>query len=313
MARARSDRHHGGTLLLALLMASPASARATPPPDSEPVEPLDTSVAVDLASVLQRIDNASETWRRSCSAPDPHGLCVQIAPAEPSKARCAQPRLGRVTVRPRQTKRARRAHAALTAALHEAETAELPADPDQRARAIETLARGRMAQADHDLERYLAITMPKNLDFFVEEWKQGSGVPKWEAQYKAQDARRRRSTERFKKFVAAKTELARSLQERYAQIRGDDPNRWHTATALRVAWISQHMADELKTSIPKTLREPSLRDAYCEALAQHAEPLEREAQNSVDLCVAFATEHALTGPTVTACKALLKRYPAPNK
>lgn len=299
-------------MLLALLMTSPASARAATSPHTDSVDPRDPSASVDLASILQRVDTASEQWRRSCSTPDPHGLCIRSEPAESSNARCAQPRLGRVLVRPRRTKRARRAHAALTTALREAETAPLPTNPDQRTHALETLARGRMAQADHDLERYLAVTMPKGLDFVVDEWKKGSGVPKWEAQYEAQDARRRRSTERFKEFLETKTELARSLRERYAQVRRDDTAHGFVATALRTAWVSQHLADELRASvIPKTLREPQLRDAYCEALAQQAEPLERQARDAVDLCVAFATEHALTGPTATACKALLERYPAP--
>ena len=69
----------------------------------------------------------------------------------------------------------------------------------------------------------------------------------------------------------------------------------------------------MTSAIPPGLHEPKPRATYCRALERQTTPLGHKARSALEQCVELASEHAQTGPAVTACKALLKRYPTPRK
>lgn len=301
---------HGtiGSMLMAALTATtpahagaPASAEAlAPAPPASPQE------------IIDAVDAAASQWARSCKKADAEGLCVTRAVPKPSAKRCAEPLLGRVTVHPRNAKQAERAQAGFDRALRLAEHVAEPLDDATRTAYREAVARARQAKADLDLERYLAITMPTQLEFFVEEWKHGSGVPKWEKEYEQQVRRKEDSVARFKEYYERKSELGRQLHADYGAIGEAAHPRWSLEHALRTAWVSVDMADQLRMApIPKSaLQEPEVRDAYCDALASQAEAPLQHARQAARYCVDRAAEAGLTGPTVDACRELLGVLPS---
>lgn len=295
------------TVVAALAVAT--TAQAGDPPGT------DVPGATEPASaqeVIDALDAAVAQWAGSCKKADAEGLCI-ITRAAPkaSPKRCAAPLLGPVTVHPRNAKQAKRAQEGLDRALRLAEHASEPTDDATRTAYREAVVRARLAKADLELEEYLAITMPTRLEFFVEEWKQGSGVAKWEEQYERQVARKNDSTKRFKEYVERKTELGRRLLDGYAVIAHGKPDEWTTKAALRTAWVSQDMADQLRTTtIPKSITKTEMRDAYCEALESFSEMPQQQAREAAQHCVDRAAEVELTGPTVEACRDLLGKLSA---
>lgn len=292
------------TVVAALAVTAPA--QAGDPPGT------DVPVATEPASaqeVIDAIDAAAAQWAGSCKKADAEGLCITRAAPKASPKRCAAPLLGRVTVHPRNAKQAKRAQEGLDRALRLAEHASEPTDDATRAAYREAVARARLAKADLVLEEYLAIAMPTKLEFFVEEWKQRSGVPKWEEQYEQQVARRNDSTKRFKEYIERKTELGRRLVDGYGAV--GPANDWTTKAALRTAWVSQDMADQVRTAtIPKSIAKAEARDAYCEALESFSAAPQQQARDAAQYCVDRAAEVGLTGPTVDACRDLLGKLPA---
>jgi hypothetical protein len=320
MRHAGSGRRWSGGALPFVLLTLGSSVAQSAPAEPSPVDAVAPAGAPDhttgnteaIEQALQRIDAALDRWNRSCSRPDAHGLCLVIEPVVRSKFRCDAPRLGRVRVEARRTKAAKRAHEVLRAAATEAEQTGPPTDPALTSRYWETLALARLALTDRDLERYLALRMPTNLDFHVEEWKQHSGIPRWEQEYRAQRARKQSSERRFKAYFEEKNARAQELRSAYTEVVDPMLPQVKPAIAVRRAFIAQHMADQLRAAfVPERLREPTLRAAYCDALADHAEPLEDEAREVVQWCIETATKHTLTGPAVDSCRALLDRYPEP--
>lgn len=289
-------------------LAVTTTAQAGDPPGT------DVPGATEPASaeeVIDALDAAVAQWAGSCKKADAEGLCITRAAPKASPKRCAAPLLGTVTVHPRNAKQAKRAQEGLDRALRLAEHASEPTDDATRTAYREAVARARLAKADLELEEYLAITMPPKLEFFVEEWKQGSGMAKWEEQYERQVARKNDSIKRFKEYFERKTELGRRLIESYAAIEHGKPDHWKAKAALRTAWVSQDMADQLRTTtIPKSIAKAEVRDAYCEALESVSEAPQQQAREAAQHCVDRAAEVELTGPTVETCRDLLGKLSA---
>lgn len=297
-------------IILATLAATTTAQAGDPPGPDAPV----AKEPASAQDVIDAVDAAADQWASSCKKADAEGLCIRRTAPKASPTRCAAPLLGTVTVRPRDAKRAKRAQQAFDQALRLAEHVAEPLDEATLAAYREALARARLAKADLELEQYLAITMPTRLDFFVEEWKQSSGVPQWEAQHEQQVARKNDSIERFKAYFERKTELGRRLQESYADLAQARSERWTVKAALRTAWVAQDMADQLRTApIPESLAKAEVRDAYCEALeGQSSAPLQ-QARDAAQACVDRAAAAELTGPAVDACQELLAKLPADTR
>lgn len=304
--------HHTiGPMMLLVALATTDTAQAGDPPRTEVIAP---AGPVSPQEVIDTVDAAAVQWARSCKKPDGEGLCITRAAPKASAKRCTAPLLGRVTVHARNAKEAERAQAGFDRALRLAEHASEPTDDATRIAYRDAVVQARLGKADLELEQYLSITMPTQLDFFVEEWKQDSGVRKLEKQYAQQVARKEASIKRFKEFFESKTELGRQLNDGYIAIKEARSEGWTLKVALRTAWVALDMADQMRTApVPKSLAKPESRDAYCDALASQATAPLRQAREAAQYCVDRAAEAELAGPTVDACRDLLSALPSDPK
>jgi hypothetical protein len=264
-------------------------------------------------AVVERIDDALQRWQASCPKAGTYGLCVKFsAPAASAKARqCHAPRLGQVKVIARR-KSAAKAQADLAAALADGRKLTAPRGPAAAADFQAALGRAHLAITDADLEAYLKVTMPDDLDFFVEEWKKDSGNPKYQAQYEAQVRKRDASVKKFKAFFDTASEGGNELRKAHVEIKSFADAQLVLDASLRTALAAQHFADQLRTApLPKSMSTDEMKDAYCGALEDQTEPVEQMAQMAALYCLERAKTTGLTGDTVTACQELYDRYPAP--
>ena len=210
---------------------------------------------------------ALAAWSRSCAAPR-DGLCVSYSPR-------ATPHCG---------PESRRAFAVNARSAVEAAVAR--SDLDAAITAYELVggshrdyAMAKLALADDELERYLALGFPHGLDFGPE------GTSKDE------------SIRRFEGWIRAKSELGEHLRDRYnAVIALGDPVA-SVVAASRMGTIPSSFADELfAAEIPVDVRTGETAqdkiDAYCDALTTAAEPLETPATAAFTACVRYARDHA---------------------
>lgn len=274
-----------------------------------------TSVAAadpgEVREAIAGLHAASAAWDATCSRPGPHGLCVVVRPSSPGADRCGDRRLGEVDVSARATAAAQAAREALAAAL--ADAAAL-GDPDDRdlAQALHD-ARGRAAvlHVDAELETYLALHAPEDLDFYVESWKKDSDEAMHRAQYDEQKAKVDDSMKRFKAFYEGKNELGASLIQTYAEVKASRSTTWVAQAALRTSWVGLHFADELRAApLPPSLRTEEMRDAYCTALEDQALGPERIARDAARFCIDGSSDGDVAADAHAACRELLARLPA---
>jgi tetratricopeptide (TPR) repeat protein len=141
-------------------------------------------------------------------------------------------------------------------------------------------AMAKLALVDDELERYLALAFPADLDF----------EPSHRAASKA-------SEQRFAAWVAAKTELGKRLRSRYDAIAAfGDPIGAVVATS-RSGTVAVTFADALfSAEIPTSVRTGSYArektDNYCDTLTTFAERMETEATQAFTSCVMQARVHA---------------------
>lgn len=289
--------------------ASEPAASSAPELPAEAPAPAPADPAV-VREAIARLDAASSAWARSCKSPDASGLCVAVRRTAPVATHCAPRVFGDVTVRPR-ARAATQAHTDLERAVADTIALADPVDAALAAALHEARGRAIVALHDADLESYLALRMPAKLDFFVEEWKRDSGKATYERQYRQQVAKKNQSTEAFKLFFEAKTKRGAALLEGYAQTRDHGDPEWTARAALRTAWVSAHMADELVgTAVPESLRGDEMRAAYCEALGAQVQAPLNAARDAATHCVELTRVAALEGDTPNACRELLGRLSA---
>lgn len=294
-------------LLTCLASASPP-AQAHGEPESEAEDP--------TAAVIEQLEAATRRWQQSCPKADATGLCVEVTPA-PKAAKaakaakgCAAPRLGEIRLRPRKRKLAARAQTELDKAIARAEAMDAPEDPKAREKFRAALSQAHLATVDHDLEKYLAIAMPQDLDFVVEEWKAESNDPKHLEQYDEQVAKKKASMAAFKAYFEAKTKQGKELIQAYARTKKMKNEPALVRAALRTAWVSQQFADEVQSApVPAAIDTPEKRAAYCGALLDMAEPPQRMARDAARYCSEHASRAKLKTPAAKRCEALLRVLP----
>jgi hypothetical protein len=209
-------------------------------------------------------------------------------------------------VRPRKAKLAARAQRELAAAVERASSVGAPQDPDLRRTFRDALGQARLAQADRDLETYLAVQMPKHLDFRVDEWKRDADDPKLRKHYEAQKANKDRAIKAFQRYLDTKFRTGKKLEATYVSIRETSSNPALVRAALRSAWVSQNLADQLvSTPMPKSLETPEQRAAYCGAIVDQTKTPRSIAREAARFCVDKATQSKVSIPAVDRCRALL--------
>jgi TolA-binding protein len=221
-------------------------------------------------------------WAASCPVPLVDGSCVRVvreraigrrAAQLPSEQRqCGDASRARITVVPRDARKVTEAMAALAAAAAAwDEVAGKPGGEERGARHY--YAQARLAEADRAYEAFLAIALPANLDF-----------------HGADPAIQHRSLQRFDAWLTERKRAGEAAIQRYEEARRATDNATSIAAVARLAQIQHNQADTLfSTEIPLPVRTGQFAaekiEAFCDRMAEHAEPLEQVAIRAYQVCL----------------------------
>jgi TolA-binding protein len=236
--------------------------------------------------------------------------------------RCGSATQGLITVHKRSSKgRANAEKRFKTVMKLSKKKVNIPAEDVQRLEAFRNAQGMAMVYlADGKYEDYLQINMPEGLSFNVEEWKKDSGLPKWEKEYKEQVKKKEDSEKRFKKFFEDKVKLLNELTEAYAKVKATGSPYWTLASAARTAMLSQNFADQLyRADVPRDIiKTEDEYYAYCDALADQAQPLQKQAFDAFTYCIERSTEFSFFNQYSRLCEEEMQqwdaeKYPATNE
>ncbi|MEM7152540.1 MAG: hypothetical protein AAF799_06850 [Myxococcota bacterium] len=234
--------------------------------------------------------------------------------------RCGTSTQGVITVHRRDPKLAAAAQKHFDRVLTLAKRAEPPADDADRATAYRDAVGSAMVyRTDARYEEYLRIEMPENLDFYIEEWKKGSGLPRYERQYRAQVARVKDTRERLQAFLDSKTAIRDELIGDYGKVLDSGSPHWVLASAARSAVVFQTFADQLyRAEVPRTLKTEEAYDDYCFGLGDYAQPLQEAATNALRYCLERSTKYQYFNEFSRMCEEELQQrspgeFPATNE
>ncbi|MEM9456396.1 MAG: hypothetical protein AAGF11_19600 [Myxococcota bacterium] len=235
---------------------------------------------------------------------------------------CGSATQGIITVHKRDKKLSEKAQSHFKTALKLAsKKPNIPKEDKDRVEAYKNAVGMSMVyKADKKYEEYLKINIPEELDFYVEDWKKGSGVPQWERQYKKQMEIKQDSEKRFMEFFTSKNKLASELIGEYAQVvdKSQSPY-WVLAAAARTAVLSQNFADQLyRAEVPRSMKTEEMYFAYCDALAGYAEGPEKKAVDAFTYCLEKSTKFQFFNQFSRMCEEELQQrkpdeYPATNE
>jgi len=234
---------------------------------------------------------------------------------------CGNATQGLITVHERNKKKASAAQKRFDTVLKlGGKKVDIPEDDKQRAEDYRN-ARGMamVYKADQKYEEYLTVSMPENLDFLVEDWKKDVGVKKYEEEYKEQVKRRDESIKQYKEYEDRKNKLAAELVERYGKVKGTASPAWILAAAGRSAIVWQNYADQLyRASVPRDFKSEEQFYAYCDELADRAEPFQAKANEAFTYCLQRSTEFSYFNEFSRMCEEELQQrnpdtYPATNE
>jgi hypothetical protein len=152
-------------------------------------------------------------------------------------------------------------------------------------------ALGKMAEADVEFEKFLAIKFPANLNF-------GDGLPEHKKQ---NEELTKKSMKRFEEWITTKSKAAESANKKYDSVFSIKDSANSIAAAARVGQVTQNFSDQLFTAeIPADVRKPQIIDgydvaqdkvdAYCDALTTKAEPLAEKSLQAYGVCLSKSTE-----------------------
>lgn len=238
---------------------------------------LSTARAEAPSPFAEKVDAAAEAWQKSCLAPDAQGRCLATE-KQPGSHRCASNvelwRPGK-----RRGVAARRAQKQLQALIAQhraaAQKSEVASDRSAFARALFHAAESR-------LERALLLRAPTGLNFSEDR-----------------PARKKRSMQRFKTFLAELQTHIAEVGEAYREVvRSSGDGALQARAAHRTALLLRQSSKLLTLiEIPIDVRSGPYRqdsiDAFCDALAQEAEPMAAQAQAAAERCAQLAEAHDL--------------------
>jgi tetratricopeptide (TPR) repeat protein len=152
-------------------------------------------------------------------------------------------------------------------------------------------ALGKMAEADVEFEKFLAIKFPANLNF-------GDGLPEHKKQ---NEELTKKSMKRFEEWITTKSKAAESANKKYDNVFSIKDSANSIAAAARVGQVTQNFSDQLFTAeIPADVRKPQIIDgydvaqdkvdAYCDALTTKAEPLAEKSLQAYGVCLSKSTD-----------------------
>jgi hypothetical protein len=234
---------------------------------------------------------------------------------------CGSPTQGIITVHRRDKKKSDAAQSRFSRILKMVgKGVEIPAGDEKRANDFKNAwGMAMVYKSDVKYEEYMKTEMPTELDFNVEEWKKGSGRPKWEKEYAEQVKKAEDSKKRFGEFYEKKIKLGSELKEEYAQVKGTGSPYWVLAAAARTAMVNQNFADQLyRAEVPDSFKTQEQVWAYCDALADQAEPVQNEALAAFTYCIEKSTEYQFFNLFSRLCENEMQqrdadKYPATNE
>jgi hypothetical protein len=196
----------------------------------------------------------------------------------------------------------------------------IPESDIQRAEAYRNAwGKAMVYAADQKYEEYLTVDMPQDLDFTLEEWKKGSGLPKWEKEFAEQLKKKTDSEKRVKEFFEKKIKLAEELEKRYGEVKNTKSPYWVLAAAARSAVVYQNFADQLyRAEVPSNFKTEESYYAYCDALADQAAIPQQKALEAFTYCLQRSTEFQFFNEFSRLCEDELQqgnadKYPATNE
>ncbi|HEU0033334.1 MAG TPA: tetratricopeptide repeat protein [Kofleriaceae bacterium] len=227
-------------------------------------------------------------WQASCPVKTVDGACVKIVRsvaigkrlrtrAMGVPKRCGDENRAELTVVARDERKVKTAMDAFDRAIALYDKAAGKLDGDARG-ALYHYAMARYGKVEREFERYLATPIPTGLDF---------------------DRRKpdiaKRSKQRFEDWFGRKRELGGAMRKQYEAITRLGDGAVTIAAAARMGAVSQGFALQLfRAEIPADLRSgPYAEDtaqAYCDGLAEVAEPLETDAIASYEGCLVTSTK-----------------------
>lgn len=262
--------------------------------------------------VVAHVKIGRALWRASCPVEGLNGACIKLDRVRSKRTvrksaagkeggvelrkQCGPETKNRITVLERQGAKVRQAQAHFAEALalaRRAGNARAVTDADQeeagrRDQAMRhALAEARFLQAEAQLEAFLAVEFPTDLDF------------------SESDPRRKQASVRaFRKYLDSKGKLLERARQSYQDTIALRESDLAIAAAARIGQLFQNFADALYTApVPKPAIPPALRsgpareefittftDAYCDTLEDRARPLEEKAVQGLDACLSKSTE-----------------------
>jgi hypothetical protein len=113
--------------------------------------------------------------------------------------------------------------------------------------------------------------------------------------------------------------LGKELQDQYAVVKGTGSPYWVLAAAARTAGVLQNFADQLyRADVPSDFRSQEQVWAYCDALADQADPVQEQAMGAYTYCVERSTEYQFFNEFSRLCEEEMQqrdatKYPATNE
>ena len=224
-------------------------------------------------------------WKQSCPIAMTDGLCVI---ANDAKWSCGPATAHTLTPHARDATKAKEAQDAFTDAMV---TFEKKSVTDPSARYY--YAQSKLAAADAELEAYLGLAFPRNLDFSP-----------------TNKAVREKSYKRFNTWMVDKTDKGSKVSRKYEAVLAIKDVASAITASERVALIAHSFAATLVTGeIPRDVVRigKDAVDAYCDALVTASQPLDERAASGYGVCLAKSTELSWFDDSSRECERELAR------
>jgi tetratricopeptide (TPR) repeat protein len=234
-------------------------------------------------------------WHQSCPVKEVDGACIKVSRERAISSKRQKARKGggggeqrrqcgpeskiKLTVVKRDERKLREALVAFAAAAREFDKRQGKTGGDE-AVARHFYGMAKLAEADKELEAYLDLKFPQGLNF----------DPRPEMKAIAA-----KSNKRFSEWVAQKTKIGGVAKAKYNAVFAVKDNADSITAAARIGQISQDFSDALFTAeIPTNVRTgpyaQDATDAYCDKLAEVADPLEATSLEAYGTCLSKSTE-----------------------
>jgi TolA-binding protein len=233
-------------------------------------------------------------WKQSCPVKETDGSCVRItreraiSGKRQKKARkggsdqptqCGPESKIKLTVVHRDDRKLKESLTAFGASVREYDKhGGKFANDEAAALARRYYGLAKLAEADKDFEAYLELRFPVGLDF--------------DPQNKPIEAK---SKKRLDEWFTQKLKIGSTATAKYEGVLAIKDAADSIVAAARIAQISQNLSDQLFTAeIPQNVRTGQFADdkvqAYCDALSEKADPLEKRSLEGYGACLTKSTE-----------------------